>query len=210
MKCRHAWCAKGRSAQGFGAARVAAWRRAAGSMDAAARRRNPRAARSCLIAGRNGRRRSRPSERFRIRPRPPRSRTGRSGRSFVPRAIAKMTQVRAGLGRASRRGNPHDETGPGVGQVRRRPASAAIGPGRHQNMARDMILGSTWQRAVQTYLRYIARDDVTPHGAPGVAYYSQGEHTDLNTFARGRRADLARPWRAGRWRLSRSWIKRIV
>lgn len=59
LKCRHARCAKGLSAQGFGAARVVAWRRAAGSMDAAARRRNPRAARSCLIAGRNGRRRSR-------------------------------------------------------------------------------------------------------------------------------------------------------
>ena len=43
-------------------------------------------------------------ERFRIRPRPP-PLTGRSGRAFITRVIAEMSEVGRGLGPASSHGN---------------------------------------------------------------------------------------------------------
>ena len=54
---------------------------------------------------------------------------------------------------------------------------------------RLVVLASTSPRAVQTHLRYIARDGVTPGGAPGVAYDAQGEHADLHTFEQRGRGD---------------------
>ena len=54
---------------------------------------------------------------------------------------------------------------------------------------RLVVLASTSPRAVQTHLRYIARDGVTPDGAPGVAYDAQGEHADLTAFEQRGRED---------------------
>jgi type IV secretory pathway VirD2 relaxase len=126
-------------------------------------------------------------ERFRIRPRPPRSRTGRSGRAFVTRVIAEMSQIGRGLGRASSRGNHAMSRG----QV-----AAKFAGDRLQRQSRRVViktrlvvLAATSPRAVQTHLRYIARDGVTPDGAPGVAYNAQGEHVDLNAFEQRGRGD---------------------
>ena len=127
------------------------------------------------------------SERFRIRPRPPRSRKGRSGRAFVKRVIAEMSQVGRGLGRGSNRGN-HPMS---RGQVAARFAGDRLQPQSRRVVikTRLVILASTSPRAVQTHLRYIARDGVTPDGAPGVAYDAQGEHADLNAFEQRGRGD---------------------
>jgi type IV secretory pathway VirD2 relaxase len=54
---------------------------------------------------------------------------------------------------------------------------------------RLVILGSTSPGAVQTHLRYIARDGITPDGAPGVAYDAEGEHADLKAFEQRGRGD---------------------
>jgi hypothetical protein len=110
-----------------------------------------------------------PAERFRILPRPPRSRTGRSGRTFVTRVITEMSQVGRGLGRASRRGN--------------HAMSRVI------IKTQLVVLASTSPRAAQTHLRYIARDGVTPDGAPGVAYDARGENADLTAFEQRGRGD---------------------
>ena len=126
-------------------------------------------------------------ERFRIRPRPPRSRTGRSGRAFVTRVIAEMSQVGRGQGRGSNRGN-HPMS---RGQVAARFAGDRLRPQSRRVVikTRLVILGSTSPRAVQTHLRYIARDGVTPDGAPSVAYDAQGEHADLKAFEQRGRGD---------------------
>ena len=128
-----------------------------------------------------------PAERFRIRPRPPRSRTGRSGRAFVTRVIAEMSQVGRGLGRASSRGNHAMNRG----QVAARFAGDRLKPQSRRVVikTRLVILASTSPHAVQAHLRYITRDGVTPDGAPGVAYGSQGEHADLNAFEQRGRGD---------------------
>jgi type IV secretory pathway VirD2 relaxase len=128
-----------------------------------------------------------PAERFRIRPRPPRSRTGRSGRVFVARVIAEMSQVGRGLGRASNWGNHALSRG----QVAARFAGDRLQPQSRRVVikTRFVILSSSSSRAVQTHLRYIARDGVTPDGAPGVAYDSQGEDADLNAFEQRGRGD---------------------
>lgn len=126
-------------------------------------------------------------ERFRIRPRPPRSRTGRSGRPFVTRVIAEMSQVGRGLGRASSRGNHAISRG----QVAARFAGDRLQPQSRRVVikTRLVILGFALPGAVRTHLRYIARDGVTPDGAPGVAYDAQGEHADLNAFEQRGRGD---------------------
>jgi len=127
------------------------------------------------------------SERFRIRPRPPRSRTGRSGRAFVTHVIAEMSQVGRGLGRAGDRGNHAMSRG----QVAARFAGDRLQPQSRRVVikTRLVILASTSSRAVQTHLRYIARDGVTPDGAPGVAYDAQGDHADLHAFEQRGRGD---------------------
>ena len=128
-----------------------------------------------------------PPERFRIRPRPPRSRTGRSGHAFVTRVIAEMSHAGRGLGRASGRGNHAMSRG----QVAARFAGDRLQPQSRRVVikTRLVILGSTSPRAVQTHLRYIARDGVTPDGAPSVAYDAQGEHADLHAFEQRGRGD---------------------
>src|SRR5579864_1471801 len=107
------------------------------------------------------------SERFRIRPRPPRSRSGRSARAFVTRVIAEMSEVGRGLGRASGRGNHALSRG----QVAARFAGDRLTRQSRRVIikTRLVILASSPPRAVQTHLRYIARDGVTPDGAPGIA-----------------------------------------
>jgi type IV secretory pathway VirD2 relaxase len=128
-----------------------------------------------------------PPERFRIRPRPPRSRTGRSGHAFVTRVITEMSQVGRGLGRASGRGNHAMSRG----QVAARFAGDRLKPQSRRVVVKTRLVvrASSSPRAVQTHLRYIARDGVTPDGAPGVAYDAQGDDADLNAFEQRGRED---------------------
>src|SRR6185312_3816407 len=128
-----------------------------------------------------------PPERFRIRPRPPRSRTGRSGHAFVTRVIAEMSQVGRGLGRASGRGNHAMSRG----QVAARFAGDRLKPQSRRVVVKTrlVVLASSSPRAVQTHLRYIARDGVTPDGDPGVAYDAQGDDADLSAFEQRGRGD---------------------
>lgn len=126
-------------------------------------------------------------ERFRVRPRPPRSREGpRGGNSFLRRIMAKVSFAGAIPGARSRRGNHPIARGAAAAAF----AQDRLGPGLRRVIVKSrlVVLSPRSVEAVQAHLRYIAREGVTRDSQRGVAYDAHDDGVDLAAFEqRGRR-----------------------
>ncbi|KAF1042122.1 DUF3363 domain-containing protein [Xylophilus sp.] len=124
---------------------------------------------------------SRDDDRFRIRPAPPKSRTGPRPQRFITQVLKQASK--AGASRSGKTiGRPANTFGRG------RVASTLAGQGLGAN-ARRVIVKSRFvvlQRAsphsVAVHLRYIEREGVTRNGQRGRAYGTGTDAADLNGF----------------------------
>lgn len=126
------------------------------------------------------------NDRFRIRPRPPRSSQGPSSHRFLARVHLELARAGSPLGDGKRgRGRPGARTGRGFGASRL--ATTAGGPRSRRVVikGRIVVLKNAGAAAVRAHLRYIAREGVS-RGDRELPYAATTDAADLDAFqARG-------------------------
>lgn len=133
----------------------------------------------------------RDENRFRLRPRPPRARSGARGQRFLVRVLAEVSRAGGTNGGALPRRGRQTGARLGRGQVAARFAGSALGPRSRRVVikARLVVLKPAGSGAVSTHLRYIAREGVTRDGQPAQAYGALTDTADLKEFEAGGRED---------------------
>jgi len=131
---------------------------------------------------------SRDDDRLRVKPAPPRSRTGQGSKRFVSQVLKRVSK--AGATAPSPLGTRPASTF-GRGRV-----AAGIGSRTLHVRARRVVIKSRYvvlkragAKSVSTHLRYIERDGVTRDGARGRAYGRDTDAADLKAFEERGRGD---------------------
>ena len=131
--------------------------------------------------------RHRADEHFRLRPRPPRSRKGPRGGSFLRRIMAEINVAGASPGVRSRRGNHPIARGAAAAAF----AQERLGPRSRRVVVKSRLVIFTPRsaEAVQAHLRYIAREGVVRDSERGVTYDAHDDGVDLAAFEQRGRGD---------------------
>lgn len=124
---------------------------------------------------------SRDDDRFRVRPSPPKSRTGPQPQRFVSQVLKEVSKAgtkRSG-GNAGRPANTF-----GRGRVAATMAGRRLGANARRVIikSRFVVLQRASPHSVAMHLRYIERDGVTRDGNKGQAYGAETDAADLKTF----------------------------
>lgn len=125
---------------------------------------------------------------FRVRPAPPRNRTGRGSRRFVSQVLEQVSK--SGATASSPAG-----TRPASTFGRGRVAASIVGRTLNARVrrvvikSRYVVLKKAGAKSVSTHLRYIERDGVTRDGARGQAYGRDTDAADLKAFEERGRGD---------------------
>jgi hypothetical protein len=124
---------------------------------------------------------SRDEDRFRVRPGPPKARSGPRLQRFVSQVLKQLS--RAGANASGARGARSDSTF-GRGRVAASMVGRALGPQARRVVikSRFVVLKKAGANAVSTHLRYTVRDGVTREGEPGRAYGPDADTADLKAF----------------------------
>lgn len=124
---------------------------------------------------------SRDDDRFRLRPAPPKSRTGPRSQRFVSQVLKQVSK--AGSSALGVHGARPESTF-GRGRVAAGRAGRGLGPNARRVVikSRFVVLKKTGAHSVATHLRYIERDGVTRDGQRGQTYGADAETVDLKAF----------------------------
>lgn len=122
-------------------------------------------------------------DRFRLKPRAPKSRDTRRGQSFLSQVRQEINQA-GGLGRGASAGVKIRGGKRGRGWVAARLMKSDLAP-RSRRVAikvRHVIMARTSSRALSAHLRYIVRDGASRDGTPAQAFGADGDSPDVRAF----------------------------
>lgn len=141
----------------------------------------PRRAGVCNVATRD-------DDSFRIKPAPPKARSGPRAHRFVSQVLKQVSK--AGANASVSRGTRPASTF-GRGRVAAGMAGRALGATARRVVikSRYVVLKKAGANSVSTHLRYIERDGVTRDGQRGQAYGSDTDTADLGAFEERGRGD---------------------